>query len=128
MLCGLLPPTGGAMELAGEQGNLRSAEVRKRIGYMSQKFSLYDDMTIGENLDFFAGVYGVPKQEREEKKRWVMEFSGLDGKQDQITGSLPGGWKQRVAFGAPSCTSRPCCFSTSRPRAWIRWRAARSGA
>jgi ABC-2 type transport system ATP-binding protein len=67
---------------------------------MSQKFSLYDDLTIGENLDFFAGVYGVPPQEREEKKRWVLEFSGLKGKQDQITGSLPGGWKQRVAFGS----------------------------
>jgi ABC-2 type transport system ATP-binding protein len=100
MLCGLLPPTSGAMQLAGAQGDLRSEEVRKRIGYMSQKFSLYDDMTIRENLDFFAGVYGVPKQEREEKIRWVLSFSGLEGKQDQITGSLPGGWKQRVAFGA----------------------------
>jgi len=100
MLCGLLPPTGGAMQLAGVRGDLRSEEVRKRIGYMSQKFSLYDDMTIRENLNFFAGVYGVPKQEREEKIRWVLSFSGLEGKQDQITGSLPGGWKQRVAFGA----------------------------
>jgi ABC-2 type transport system ATP-binding protein len=100
MLCGLLPPSGGAMQLAGAQGDLRSEEVRKRIGYMSQKFSLYDDMTIRENLDFFAGVYGVPKQEREEKIRWVLSFSGLESKQDQITGSLPGGWKQRVAFGA----------------------------
>jgi ABC-2 type transport system ATP-binding protein len=100
MLCGLLPPTSGTMELAGVQGDLRSEEIRKRIGYMSQKFSLYDDMTIRENLDFFAGVYGVPKPEREEKIRWVLSFSGLEGKQDQITGSLPGGWKQRVAFGA----------------------------
>jgi ABC-2 type transport system ATP-binding protein len=100
MLCGLLGPTTGTMELAGEKGSLRSREVRQRIGYMSQKFSLYDDLTIGENLDFFAGVYGVPKAEVEEKKRWVMEFSGLEGKQDLITGSLPGGWKQRVAFGA----------------------------
>ena len=100
MLCGLLEPTSGEMELAGDRGNLRSEDVRQRIGYMSQKFSLYDDLTIGENLDFFAGVYGVPDDEREEKKRWVMAFSGLEGKQDQITGSLPGGWKQRVAFGA----------------------------
>jgi ABC-2 type transport system ATP-binding protein len=67
---------------------------------MSQKFSLYDDLTIGENLDFFAGVYGVPKEEVEEKKRWVLAFSGLEGKEGLITGSLPGGWKQRVAFGA----------------------------
>ena len=100
MLCGLLEPTSGTMQLAGTQGNLRSELIRKRIGYMSQKFSLYDDLTIRENLDFFAGVYGVPQQQREEKIRWVLSFSGLDGKQDQITGSLPGGWKQRVAFGA----------------------------
>ena len=74
--------------------------MRQRIGYMSQKFSLYDDLTIQENLEFFAGVYGVPEDERDEKMRWVLSFSGLEGKQDQITGSLPGGWKQRVAFGA----------------------------
>lgn len=67
---------------------------------MSQKFSLYDDLSIEENLNFFAGVYGVPERERDEKRRWVLAFSGLEGKQKQITGSLPGGWKQRVAFGA----------------------------
>jgi ABC-2 type transport system ATP-binding protein len=100
MLCGLLEPTTGDMQLTGERGSLRSPEVRQRIGYMSQKFSLYDDLSIGENLDFFAGVYGVPEKEREDKKRWVMAFSGLEGKLDLITGSLPGGWKQRVAFGA----------------------------
>jgi ABC-2 type transport system ATP-binding protein len=100
MLCGLLEATSGNMRLAGEQGNLRSESIRQQIGYMSQKFSLYDDMTIRENLDFFAGVYGVPESEREEKIRWVLSFSGLEGKEDQITGSLPGGWKQRVAFGA----------------------------
>ncbi|HEU0175511.1 MAG TPA: ATP-binding cassette domain-containing protein [Blastocatellia bacterium] len=99
MLCGLLEPTSGEVHLAGER-SLRSGGVRQQIGYMSQKFSLYNDLSIGENLDFFAGVYGVPDEERKEKKRWVLAFSGLEGKQDQITGSLPGGWKQRVAFGA----------------------------
>jgi ABC-2 type transport system ATP-binding protein len=99
MLCGLLEPTTGEMQLAGERGNLRSQEVRQQIGYMSQKFSLYNDLTVRENLNFFAGVYGVPQQERMEKIRWVLSFSGLEGKQEQITGSLPGGWKQRVAFG-----------------------------
>jgi ABC-2 type transport system ATP-binding protein len=74
--------------------------VRQRVGYMSQKFSLYDDLTVRENLDFFAGVYGVAGDEREEKIRWVLAFSGLEGQQEQVTGSLPGGWKQRVAFGA----------------------------
>jgi ABC-2 type transport system ATP-binding protein len=110
MLCGLLEPSSGGMELAGEKGSLRSSEVRERIGYMSQKFSLYDDLTIGENLDFFAGVYGVPEAEREEKKRWVMEFSGLAGKEDRLTGSLPGGWKQRVAFGSAIMHEPPVLF------------------
>lgn len=100
MLCGLLPPSGGTMTLAGESGSLRSSAVRENIGYMSQKFSLYDDLTIEENLNFFGGVYGVDTAELEEKKKWVMAFSGLEGKESVITGSLPGGWKQRVAFGA----------------------------
>jgi ABC-2 type transport system ATP-binding protein len=67
---------------------------------MSQNFSLYDDISIEENLNFFAGVYLVNGEEREEKKGWVLSFSGLNGKQDQVIGSLPGGWKQRVALGA----------------------------
>ena len=100
MLCGLIEPTMGEAELAGETGSLRSSFVRQRVGYMSQKFSLYDDLTIEENLDFFAGVYQVPLAERAEKKRWVLSFSGLQGRGEQMTDSLPGGWKQRVAFGA----------------------------
>lgn len=100
MLCGLLDPTGGLVELAGARQSTRSSSVRRRVGYMSQKFSLYDDLTIGENLDFFAGVYGVPTGERDEKKQWVLEFSGLKGREKMLTGALPGGWKQRVAFGS----------------------------
>lgn len=100
ILCGLIGASSGKMELAGETGSLRSSFLRQRIGYMSQKFSLYDDLTIEENLNFFAGVYQVPREEREEKKQWVLEMSGLEGKGDLLTGSLPGGWKQRVAFGA----------------------------
>ena len=100
MLCGLIGASSGQMQLAGEHGSLRSSFVRQRIGYMSQKFSLYDDLTVEENLDFFAGVYQVPRAEREEKKRWVLEVSGLEGCGNLMTGSLPGGWKQRVAFGA----------------------------
>jgi ABC-2 type transport system ATP-binding protein len=100
MLCGLLEPSHGQIQLAGESGGFRSAGVRLRIGYMSQKFSLYNDLSIKENLNFFAGVYGVPEDEREEKLRWVLSFSGLEARENQITGSLPGGWKQRVAFGA----------------------------
>jgi ABC-2 type transport system ATP-binding protein len=100
MLCGLLEPSAGEMALAGQAGGFRSREVRQRIGYMSQKFSLYDDLTIAENLDFYSSVYGVPQKDRPEKMRWILSFSGLDGKQDQLTSSLPGGWKQRVAFGS----------------------------
>jgi ABC-2 type transport system ATP-binding protein len=100
MLCGLVEPSAGEVRLAGEVGELRSAGVRQRVGYMSQKFSLYDDLTINENLDFFAGVYQVPPERRVARKRWVLEFAGLDGKGSQLTASLPGGWKQRVAFGA----------------------------
>ncbi len=100
MLCGLLDPTDGVVELAGVAGGAGSQDVRKRVGYMSQKFSLYDDLSIDENLDFFAGVYGVSREHRDEKKRWVYEFSGLQGRGKMLTGELPGGWKQRVAFGA----------------------------
>jgi len=100
MLCGLVEPTEGEVRLAGESGELRSETVRQQVGYMSQKFSLYDDLTIDENLDFFAGVYRVPADRRAARKRWVLEFAGLEGRGGQLTGSLPGGWKQRVAFGA----------------------------
>jgi ABC-2 type transport system ATP-binding protein len=100
MLCGLLEPTAGVVRLAGEVGELRSTQVRQQVGYMSQKFSLYDDLTIDENLDFFAGVYRVPAEQRAARQRWVLEFAGLEGRGGQLTASLPGGWKQRVAFGA----------------------------
>jgi ABC-2 type transport system ATP-binding protein len=100
MLCGLIAPTSGRTELAGEKRRVRSRGVRQQIGYMSQKFSLYDDLTVSQNLDYFAGVYCVPVEEREHKKQWVLSFAGLEDNADQVTGSLPGGWKQRVAFGA----------------------------
>jgi ABC-2 type transport system ATP-binding protein len=100
MLCGLLDPTAGNVQLAGERRHLRSSDVRQRIGYMSQKFSLYDDLPVGENLAFFAGIYGVPAAERADKIRWALAFAGLEGREHQLVASLPGGWKQRVAFGA----------------------------
>jgi len=100
MLCGLLPASGGTVQLAGETQDLNRAEVRSRIGYMSQKFTLYDDLTIRQNLEFYCGVYGVPKKARREKIDWVLETCGLVGRDHLITGSLPGGWKQRVSFGA----------------------------
>jgi ABC-2 type transport system ATP-binding protein len=100
IICGLIEPTSGSVTLLGKSKGLRSAEVRSRIGYMSQKFALYDDLTIGENLDFYARLYGVDERVREERKKWVLETAELSGEAGMITKSLPGGWKQRVAFGA----------------------------
>jgi len=100
MLCGLLPATSGRITLAGETGELRSRAVRQRIGYMSQKFTLYDDLTIEQNLEFYCGVYGIPRRHRAAKKKWVLQMSDLVGQESMMTADLPGGWKQRVAFGA----------------------------
>ena len=100
IICGLIDPTSGSVTLLGKSKDLRSAEVRSRIGYMSQKFALYDDLTIGENLDFYARLYGVDESVREERKKWVLDAAELSGEEGMLTKSLPGGWKQRVAFGA----------------------------
>ena len=85
--------------LLGKRKKLRSAGIRSKIGYMSQKFTLYDDLTISENLDFYARLYGVPNRLRRSRKEWVLEIAGLSSRADMITRQLPGGWKQRVAFG-----------------------------
>jgi ABC-2 type transport system ATP-binding protein len=100
IMCGLLDPTSGSVSLLGKSKRLRSAEVRSRIGYMSQKFSLYDDLTIGENLDFYARLYGVDERVRDERKQWVLQTAELSEEAGMLTKLLPGGWKQRVAFGA----------------------------
>lgn len=100
IICGLIDPSSGSVTLMGKSKGLRSAAVRSRIGYMSQKFALYDDLTIGENLDFYARLYGVDDSVREERKQWVLEAAELKGEAGMLTKSLPGGWKQRVAFGA----------------------------
>jgi ABC-2 type transport system ATP-binding protein len=100
IICGLQDPTSGSVTLLGKSKGLRAAAVRTRIGYMSQKFALYDDLTIGENLDFYARLYGVDESVREDRKKWVLELSELKGESGMLTKSLPGGWKQRVAFGA----------------------------
>jgi ABC-2 type transport system ATP-binding protein len=100
MLCGLLPISSGEITIAGETGDLRSAALRQRIGYMSQKFTLYDDLTILENLQFYSGIYGIAPRQRQEKIRWVLSICGLEGQEHLLTRQLPGGWKQRVSFGA----------------------------
>ncbi len=100
ILCGLLEASSGEMLLGGRSQNLRDASIRQRIGYMSQKFTLYDDLSVVENLEFYCGVYGVPQKIRRTKIDWVLETCGLTGQEKMLTGKLPGGWKQRVAFGA----------------------------
>ncbi len=100
MLCGLLTPSQGEMILAGAKSDLRSSALRKRIGYMSQKFTLYDDLSVKENLDFYCGVYEVAESERREKIDWALASCGLKGQEGLLTKSLPGGWKQRLSFAA----------------------------
>lgn len=100
MLCGLIKPSAGKMALCGQVSNLRSAALRQRLGYMSQKFTLYDDLSIRENLEFYCGVYCVPDALRLERINWVLRNSDLLGQESLMAGKLPGGWKQRLSFGA----------------------------
>ena len=99
MLCGLLLPTGGIGAVAGFDVMTQSELIKRNIGYMSQKFSLYDDLRVEENIDFYAGIYNVPKARRAARKDWVLQMAGLGDKRNYLTGSLAGGWKQRLALG-----------------------------
>ncbi|MGK9369167.1 ATP-binding cassette domain-containing protein [Melioribacter sp. Ez-97] len=99
MLCGLLEPTSGDAIVGGYSIVEQPDKVKQSIGYMSQRFSLYNDLTIGENIDFFGGVYGLEGKRLEERKKWALEISDLRGKENVLTGDLPGGIKQRLALG-----------------------------
>ena len=99
MLCGLLTPTSGYGSVAGFDVSKDPEEIRKNIGYMSQKFSLYDDLTVEENIEFFSRIYGVPKELRPERKTYVLRMAGLQDRRSTITRLLAGGWKQRLALG-----------------------------
>ena len=118
IICGLIEPTSGSVTLLGRSKGLRSAAVRSRIGYMSQKFALYDDLTIGENLDFYARLYGVDERVRDDRKKWVLETAELSGEAGMLTKSLPGGWKQRVAFGA-ACMHEPDAIFLDEPTSGV---------
>lgn len=98
MLCGLLTPTTGKGTVLGFDVMTQSEEIKQRIGYMSQKFSLYEDLTVEENLDFYAGVYRLRAADRKERKAELIEIAGLTGREKQLAGSLSGGWKQRLAL------------------------------
>ena len=110
MLCGLLTPTSGRATVAGFDVATESEHVRQKIGYMSQKFSLYDDLTVEQNIDFFAGMYGVARNLREERKRYVLEMAALSARRDALTATLSGGWKQRLALGCAILHNPPVVF------------------
>jgi ABC-2 type transport system ATP-binding protein len=108
ILCGLLAPTAGRATVAGYDVGSQPEEVKKRIGYMSQKFSLYDDLTVEENLEFFSGIYGVPREKRPE--RIEMALAGLTERRREMTRNLAGGWKQRLALGCALLHEPPIVF------------------
>ncbi len=110
MLCGLLLPSSGAGRVAGFDVMTESESIKRKIGYMSQKFSLYDDLTVEENIDFYAGIYNVPRVKRMDRKNWVLEMAGLTDKRRHRTGSLAGGWKQRLALGCAVLHEPPILF------------------
>ncbi len=110
MLCGLLQPTGGDGTVGGFDIVRESEKIKKTIGYMSQKFSLYDDLSVEENITFFSGMYGVTGKTRKERKEWVLEMSGLKDRRAVITKTLPGGIKQRLALGCALLHEPPVLF------------------
>jgi len=110
ILCGLLQPTSGTARVAGHDVAQEPEAVRQNIGYMSQKFSLYHDLRVIENLRFFAGLYNVPHEVVEKRIGWALEMAGLTGRERLMTGTLPGGWKQRLALGCAVLHQPPIVF------------------
>lgn len=99
MLCGILEPTSGDALVGGYSIMKEADNVKTKIGYMSQRFSLYDDLSVEENINFFGGVYGLEGRVLKERKRWVTKIANLTNQESLLTGSLPGGIKQRLALG-----------------------------
>src|ERR1039457_1233322 len=110
MLCGLLKPTSGRARVAGCDVGREPESVRQNIGYMSQKLSLYNDLKVIENIRLFAGLYSVPANKLSERIEWVLEMANLKGQENLITGTLPGGWKQRLALGCAVLHKPPVIF------------------
>jgi len=98
MLCGLLKPTSGEATVAGFSINSETAKIKKNIGYMSQKFSLYDDLTVKENIEFYGGIYGLSREKISGKTDQLISELNLDKMKNSLTRSLPLGWKQRLAL------------------------------
>ena len=99
MLCGLLQPTEGAATVGGIDVGRDPEGVKRRIGYMSQRFSLYRDLTVDQNITFFGGIYGLRGRRLEDRRRFIIEMAGLQGREHTRTADLAGGWRQRLALG-----------------------------
>ena len=110
ILCGLLRPTSGRASVAGFDVTREPESIRRNIGYMSQKFSLYDDLTVEENIRFFSGIYGVPENRRLERRDYVLKMAGIEEQRATMTRSLSGGWKQRLALGCAILHDPPILF------------------
>jgi ABC-2 type transport system ATP-binding protein len=110
MLCGLLRPSAGRGRVAGFDLLTETESIKRRIGYMSQAFSLYGDLTVDQNIEFFSRLNGVPAAERPERRAWVLEMAGLERESDRLTQDLPLGWKQRLALGTAVLHRPPILF------------------
>ena len=110
MLCGLLTPSSGSGTVAGFDIVADPERIKEQIGYMSQKFSLYDDLTVEENIDFYAGIYRLPVEHWQARKEWVITMAGLQGHRQARTATLSGGWKQRLALGCAILHEPPIIF------------------
>ena len=110
MLCGILAPTGGTGTVAGFDVQTEPEKIKSHIGYMSQKFSLYEDLTVEENIDFYSGIYGIPSEKKKDRKEWVIAMAGLAQHRHSRTAILSGGWKQRLAIGCAILHEPPIIF------------------
>ena len=110
MLCGILAPTSGELWVGGVDVKAFPEEAKHRIGYMSQKFSLYEDLTVWENIEFYSGIYRLLKESKRGRMEEVLELSGLEGQKNRLTGELPGGYKQRLALGCALLHDPPVIF------------------
>jgi ABC-2 type transport system ATP-binding protein len=110
MLCGILDPTGGRGTVVGYDIVSEAERIKERIGYMTQRFSLYEDLSVVENLTFYAGIYGVPLRRLRARVNDVLERTGLSERRKQIAGTLSGGWKQRVALACATIHEPPLLF------------------
>ncbi len=110
MLCGLIIPTAGEANILGFDVFKEAEKIKEHIGYMSQKFSLYEDLTVEENIDFYSGIYQIPKAEKKDRKEWVIRMSGLEEYRNSLTSVLAGGWRQRLALGCALLHKPPVVF------------------